>query len=215
MSNSETPGEIGYVLRDGLHFRLRPVRAEDRRRLLEGFSKLSEKTRHQRFFRSMTSLNEQDLDYLTQVDQRDHVAWAAVDWTAEERGMGLGRLIRLAEEPTVGEFALVVIDEYQRRGLGTVLLGLLLLLAEPLGLRALRGVVLSDNEAMLRMMVSLGAVEVGDDPWVAVFELPVGESVPAFPGTLAAIRFEETKCDLRAHLAASKRAVRGEQGGPA
>lgn len=205
---------IPYVLRDGLEILLRPVCADDAARLRAGFEQLSEKTRHHRFFRSIASLSEQDVSYFTQVDQSDHVAWCAVDATRiGQPGLGMGRFVRMAAEPTVAEFALVVIDAYQHRGVGYLLLALLLLLAEPLGLDGLRGVVLVENEPMLRWMRALGAHLIREDGVVAHFELPVGQPVPAFPNTLQAVRLEEAKCDLRAMRAAAPAGVVAGPGG--
>jgi RimJ/RimL family protein N-acetyltransferase len=194
---------IDCVLREGRAVRLRPIRPDDRDRLRAGFARLSYSTRVQRFFQGITQLSDTELDYLTQVDGVNHVAWAAVDpSTPDEAGLGMGRFVRLEGEPTVAEFALVVIDAWQHRGLGRLLLALLLIEGEELGLRALRGVVLTDNERMLRWMRGLGAELLREDTMACVFELPVGRPSPAYPDSVSAVRLEEDKCDLRALLKA-------------
>jgi acetyltransferase len=57
----------------------------------------------------------------------------------------------------VAEFAITVVDEYQRRGLGTLLLQLLLSAAQALQVRTLRGFLLADNLAMLSLLQKFGA----------------------------------------------------------
>jgi RimJ/RimL family protein N-acetyltransferase len=190
---------IPVVLRDGLYLVLRPVTPAHSRLIREAFERLSNKTRHLRFFRAVSHLSDTDLDRLTRVDQFDHVAWGATEVRGTEpTGAALARFVRDGQDPCVAEFAIVVLDTLQRRGLGTVMLALLLVLAGSLGLRALRGVVLDDNEVMLGWMRSLGAEVVREDALVTVFELPVDSPVPAFPHTRAAVHLEEVRADLRA-----------------
>src|SRR5689334_21748956 len=71
------PASSEHVLADGLHLLVRPVRPSDRDELQAGYRKLSTRSRHTRFFSPPVDLSDDDLDYLTDLDYRDHCALAA------------------------------------------------------------------------------------------------------------------------------------------
>jgi GNAT superfamily N-acetyltransferase len=148
---------IQVRLRDGTPAVLRPIRPEDRRKLEEGFARLSDRSRYLRFHTFVSSLSEDQLRYLTEVDHRDHVAIVALTSDDEEgQGMGVARYIRLREDPRVAEAAVTVVDEYQGRGLGTLLLGALARHALAGGVSVFRNYVLAENTAMLELFDQLG-----------------------------------------------------------
>jgi GNAT superfamily N-acetyltransferase len=146
------------TLQNGTHVLLRPVMPEDREGIQNGMAALSPESRYFRFFTSAPRLSDQQLRYFSEVDQRDHVAWLALDASnSKHPGVGVARFVRVKEEPTVAEMALTVIDAGQRRGVGTILLALLYLLAGIHGLQTLRAVVVGENTTMLRWLRGLGA----------------------------------------------------------
>jgi hypothetical protein len=57
------------------------------------------------------------LDRLTRVDQAAHIAWIATSDT-DDRAIGIGRYILIADEPGTAEVTLEVVDEYQGCGVG-------------------------------------------------------------------------------------------------
>lgn len=149
---------IPILLRDGPPILLRPVLASDHQRLREGFDRLSPASRFFRFFRDVRALTDKDIEYLTNIDQRQHVAWCVLDLSREGwPGLGLGRFVRDADDPTRAETALVVVDEMQGHGLGTLLLAALTLRAEALGILRLRAVSLPANGPVCHWLHSLGA----------------------------------------------------------
>lgn len=152
---------------------LRPVVPADRDRLADGFDELSAESRHLRFLGSVSTLNEASLRYLTEVDHVDHVAWGALDLSHPERpGFGVGRWIRLADERTVAEFSLTVLDPAQGLGVGKLLLAVLSVVGQTLGVRTLRGVVGRENERMTAWLHRLGATSRGDGPDL-IMDVPV------------------------------------------
>ena len=68
----------------------------------------------------MPRITPWQLRYLTEVDQRDHVAWAVfAREPAGWAGVAVGRWVRLADEPDAAEFALTVVDDWQGHGVAT------------------------------------------------------------------------------------------------
>ncbi len=161
------------VLRDGTVARIRPIRPDDKDGLTEGLRGLSEKSRYLRFHTGIDHLTAEQLRYLTEIDYHDHMAWVAVDAAAAgEPGMGVARYVRLADEPTVAEAAVTVVDRYQGRGLGTVLLQTLTSTALDNGIRTFRNYVLADNAAMLEIFDAAGDTRV--DEGGGVYRVDVG-----------------------------------------
>jgi len=152
----------------------RPIRADDTDRLADAFARLSATSRYRRFLTPVTSLSDVQLRAFAQVDFVDHVAWAAELIGEPGRPFaGVGRWIRSRRDPAVAEFALTVVDAYQRRGLGTALLKLLADSAAPRGVRWLEGIVLGENQPMCSLLGAHGAVQVGYDMGAYVFRLCV------------------------------------------
>ena len=112
----------------------------------------------------VTSLSEAQLEYLTNLDYVDHVAWLAVHEDRQDEGLGVARYVRSKPEPGVAEAAITVIDEYQGRGLGTLLLALLATVARAAGITAFRAYVLQDNVRMRTLLDQLGAETTMDSP---------------------------------------------------
>jgi RimJ/RimL family protein N-acetyltransferase len=154
------PGEWGRRtrLRDGTRVLLRQIRPADRDRLAEGLRRLSPASRLLRFHVDRDELTDGELDYLSQVDHLDHEAIVALDLDHPEMpGLGLARYIRDPYERHVAEAAVTVADDYQRRGVGTLLLGALAALARTHGVQVFRSYVLEQNQPMLRLLDQLGA----------------------------------------------------------
>jgi GNAT superfamily N-acetyltransferase len=144
------PISIEFPLRDGTLVVIRPILPSDADRLRDGFERLSPESRYRRFMSAVDELSDEQVRFLTHVDYEDHMAWVALDpLDPGRRGLGVARYVRVAEEPSVAEAAVTVVDSHQGRGLGTVLLGVLALSAERNGIRTFRGFVLEANAPML------------------------------------------------------------------
>ena len=109
------------VLRDGTRVRIRPIVPEDKALLVAGFERLSPESRYRRFMAQVDRLTDEQLVYLTEIDYHDHYALMALDLD-HGPGIGVARYVRLRGEPEVAEAAVTVIDDYQGRGLGHLLL---------------------------------------------------------------------------------------------
>jgi ribosomal protein S18 acetylase RimI-like enzyme len=112
-------------LKDGSVVTLSPILKTDREFFERGIEELSLQSRFSRFGLGVSSLSQQELDYLTDVDQRDHVAWGAA---IEEEVAGVGRYI-VEGSGGCAEIAITVLDAFQRRGVGRALFEALLAVA--------------------------------------------------------------------------------------
>jgi hypothetical protein len=101
--------------RDGSHVRVRQGHSSDKQLLRGGFERLSPESRYRRFLAPIPELTEATVRYLTEIDHHDHESIIALE---EETGEGIGvvRYVRLTERRDAAEFALTVIDDWQRRG---------------------------------------------------------------------------------------------------
>lgn len=144
---------------DGDWFDFRPVRRDDRKIVRDGMSALSPRSRYLRFFSFISQLSDEQLQYFTAVDQRNHVAWIALARDQPEHpGAGIARFIRLSNQPDIAEFAVTVVDRYQHRGIGSLLMAVLYGMASLKGVQTLRGFVLPENRLMAEWLSRLGAV---------------------------------------------------------
>lgn len=135
-------------LPDGSIVTLSPVLKTDREFFEKGMQELSPESRFARFGQGVSNLSRQELDYLTDVDQRRHVAWGAaiVDEVA-----GAGRYI-VQDDGRSAEVAVTVLDDMQRRGVGTALFQALAAIARHDGLQELCFEAQADNEAVLSLV---------------------------------------------------------------
>ena len=194
------PAGLTVTLRDGTPVLLRQVQPSDRRRFSEGLKLMSMESRYLRFFSPLLELSEKQLKFLTEVDQSTHVAWGALNPAAPEfPGFGVARYVRLAEDPTVAEVAVAVIDDMHRRGLGSLLLGLLYVLAGEHGVRTFLGTISPANDFLVRWARSLGAKVHYEDGLYRV-EVPVVVDQDSLPATAEGDKFRDVLDDVRAWL---------------
>jgi len=144
--------EAEVQLADGTRLLVRPIRPEDAELERIFVASLSEQTRFFRFFYRLHELTPAMLARFTQVDYGRELALLALteDTTASDGRaiVGIARYIANPDHASA-EFAVVVADAWQRRGVGTMLLERLVAAAKRHGFKRLQGTVLRANEAML------------------------------------------------------------------
>ena len=146
------------TLEGGTRVLVRYLEPSDREELQKGFLRLSALSRWLRFASPIRRLSEGQLRYLTEVDQVNHIAVGVRDeGNPGKAGVAVARCIRLNENPTVAEFAITVVDDYQNRGIGTLLVRVMMAAAAQRGIRTLRGYVLESNRRMLHILEGFGA----------------------------------------------------------
>jgi acetyltransferase len=146
---------------DGVALTIRPIRPEDEPAMVRFHEALSPETVHARYF-----------SYLRLSDRTAHERLARVCFIDYDRAMvlvaeragadggppeivGVGRLMGTHGRPE-GEFAILVADAWQRRGIGTELLGDLVEIGRREGMRRIVGDILETNSGMLHVSRRLG-----------------------------------------------------------
>ena len=101
---------------------IRPIRPDDKGMLSDGLRRLSPQSAQRRFLTPKRSFSRAELRYLTEVDGRDHVALVA-EYPVDpiRRLIAVARFVRLHDDPEAAEIAVTVADEWQGRGLGSLL----------------------------------------------------------------------------------------------
>jgi RimJ/RimL family protein N-acetyltransferase len=150
---------IEVALRDGTLVRIRPILPEDKDHILDGFRRLSPESRYRRFLSPIDELTPDMLRELTEVDYADRFAYVAfaLDVAGAPVGVGVARYVRLHDEPHVAEAAVTVVDDYQERGLGTLLLQALGAVALENGIVRFRAYALETNRPLQELAARLGA----------------------------------------------------------
>lgn len=146
------------TLRDGSKVLIRPVEPDDKQGLSEAFERLSEESRYRRFLTSQPRLTKTQLRYLTEVDHRDHEALVALG--GDEMPAGVARYVRTEPDSDRAEVAVVVMDDWQRRGVATVLLERLAARAREEGIDHFTATALAQNHAVIDLLEELGPARV-------------------------------------------------------
>ena len=166
MSSTPSTNELKILgapiaLRDGSQIRIRQGHSADKALLLRGFERLSPDSRYRRFLTAMTELSESMVNYLITIDHHDHEAMIALDEETGE-GIGVARYVRNPERPDTAEFAVTVIDDWQGRGVGTLLLEVLSARAREEGITTFTALMLATNEEMMDVLTALAPVRIID-----------------------------------------------------
>ena len=142
--------------RDGVEYRIRPIRADDLLRDKDFIMGLSPESRYTRMFAVMREPSAALLEQFVHVDYHGSMAFVAIIGEDEqERIIGVARY---AADPNGCdcEFAVAVADAWQARGVGATLTSLLFDYAHVQGFRKLHGDVLASNHRMVELVHWLG-----------------------------------------------------------
>ena len=142
------------TLRDGVSVPVREVRAEDAGALRRLVNRSSERSIELRFFGPMKELSEERARSFAEVDGVDRFALVALDPEDEGEIVAVVRYER--EAGTEGaEYAALVEDRFQGRGLGIGLTRQLIEAARERGIGRLHALVMRENRVMLGLLRSL------------------------------------------------------------
>ncbi len=145
-----------WLMSDSKEVLLRPIKPEDEPLEHELLSSLSEETMRSRFFSVIGDISHEMLVRYCNIDyDREMAIVAELKENDRKKLIGIGRLI-CDREFKSGEFAVLVHDGYQGKGLGYKLVDVIIGIAEEKGLEHIFGEVLSDNRRMLAVCGKLG-----------------------------------------------------------
>lgn len=159
------PSALEQVLEvgGGLRLRLRPIRPDDAAAIQRFVQALDPVHIQFRFFSALRRLPPQMLARLTQIDYHRDMAFLAfpADGGTAEVGTADGdpvAVVRVHADPghAQGEFAIVVAEEWQGRGIGRALMRHIIEYARSRGMEELFGYVHTENRAMLDLVGQLG-----------------------------------------------------------
>lgn len=153
MSGSEV-----LALRDGTVVPVREIRPGDAAALQDLVERSSDRSVHLRFFGPLKRLSDEDARRFAEVDGRDRFALVALD--PEDPGEIVG-VVRYEREPgtDAAEYAALIEDRFQGRGLGIGLTRHLIEAARENGLKRLYALVMRENSGMLHLLRSLDLPE--------------------------------------------------------
>jgi len=144
-------------LTDGTKVHVRPIVPEDEPLLIEAVAAMSERTVYFRFFSPLKRLPDALAHRLAVVDYNDRFAIVATTHKpgGKERIVGVARYDRAADTD-VAETAVAVVDQFQRRGLGSALLTILGKVALEHRIKTFTLIVLPENQQMLGLLRKMG-----------------------------------------------------------
>jgi len=160
-------------LSDGIKVHIRPIRPEDARIESEFVEGLSSQARYFRFMGTVQKLTQEMLIRFTQIDyDREMALIATTSISDTEVEIAVGRYAANPDGESC-EFALVVDDKWQNKGIGTEIMRDLIKVARKKGFRKMNGEILKDNGKMVQFIKHLGFITKTDqnDPglvWVEI-----------------------------------------------
>ena len=171
-SRTETKQEHRtFVLEDGTVCPVRTIRPGDASALQRFHGRLCERSIYLRFFGAMEELSDEKARYFTHTDSIDHFALVALDPDAPDEIIAVTRYDREAGSDRA-EYAALVEDLWQGRGVGIGLTHQLVDTARDRGVRRFYALVMHGNKGMLRLLRSLDLPEherrEGNDKYVEV-----------------------------------------------
>jgi RimJ/RimL family protein N-acetyltransferase len=148
------------TLRDGSSVLVRPIDPADGDRLREIWDAMSALSRRRRLLAAAGGEpSDEDLRYLVDVDHRRHEALLALDPSG--RGVAVARYVRSPDDAGSAEVAVVVADDWHRRGLATALLDRLGDRARENAIERWSAIVSDDNDVVITALERAGAQRTG------------------------------------------------------
>lgn len=135
------------------YFEIRPISPADKIPLQVGLQMLSPESIRQRFFANKKEFTDKELQFLTEVDQVNHLAYVAVHHKNDELlPAGVIRAIKKSDEQFKAEIGITIVDCYQGKGLGTNLLNTLAEQALKVDITCLYGDYHTSNNKMSKLL---------------------------------------------------------------
>jgi acetyltransferase len=161
----QNDSEGTWTLADGTKLTLRHIASADAAKEQAFVHGLSAQSSYLRFHGTVKDLSAKDLKNYTEPDSRNAVALIVLhSGEAGEEEIGVARYV-LDPDRANCEFAIVVADTWQKRGIGTRLMNALISHLQVSGVKQITGSVIKSNSAMRKFMKQMGFEEasISDD----------------------------------------------------
>jgi RimJ/RimL family protein N-acetyltransferase len=171
---SDTASYLAHEhLGNGAQIEIRLLRPSDEADMLDLIKRISTQSLQRRFFAVKRDFSEKERAFFMKTDLRNHVALVALT-REEDRPVIIGGGRYIVFETGQAEMAFMVADDWQRQGIGSLLLRHLVKIARDAGLQELTAEVLSENAAMLKVFAKFGFRPVAQpDPQTIHLILPL------------------------------------------
>jgi RimJ/RimL family protein N-acetyltransferase len=152
---------VADTLKDGTAVTIRAIRPDDKDKIVEAFKNLEAESVYTRFFRYKSTLTEEELKAVTEVDFENTVALVVTipaGGGGNETIIGAGRYV-LYDPPgplPSAEIAFTVEEDFQGRGIASRILRHLIHIAQKKGVAQFEAEVLAENRAMLAVFARSG-----------------------------------------------------------
>jgi acetyltransferase len=168
-----------WTMKDGSSVMIRPIRPEDEPLMVKFHEKLSERSVYLRYFHPLKLSQRVAHDRLMRIcfidyDREMALVTVRKDEAGNQEIIAVGRVSKL-HTSNEAEVAVLISDQYQRRGLGTELLRRLLEIARNEGIRRVSANMLAENLEMQAVSTKLGfhMVPMPEDDMVqAIYDVP-------------------------------------------
>lgn len=169
---------ISVTTPTGVETRLRPVWPSDWRLFTVDQDRVSQESLRMRFFTPLP-LTERTFRRLTAIDLHSQFAWAAF---VDDRLSGIGRYALSSEDRGIAELALLVADDVQRQGLGTLLVTAIVVAADVHGADELLASARAENVGIHALLDRFGGrFEPGGEEGIVRARWPIEEALAALP----------------------------------
>jgi len=159
-------------LPDSTNIIIRPIHPDDDAIEMDFIRGLSRDSAYNRLL-SGRKLTPDEIRHLTRIDYEREMAYIAIIVDrGQARLLGVARYVRDADNRGA-EFAIVVADAWERKGVGSLLLRTLLQHAHAAGIARVHGITLATNQAMQDLARSLGFVQRPDPQDATVREVAI------------------------------------------
>jgi acetyltransferase len=150
--------ETEFTMTDGTKVILRPIRPEDEPIESEMLAGLSERTSRLRFFQPLKDITHELVIRYTQIDyDREMAIVAMVNESGKEKMAGVVRFIADPDNESA-EFAILVADQWQNRGLGNKLTDYVLEIAKNKGVKRVFAEIVYSNGVMTHLLETRGFI---------------------------------------------------------
>ncbi len=128
----------------------------NQKQISDGLKFMSSESIRNRFSGSKKEFSAQELKYLTELDGWNHYAIGIEEREGPERGIAVVRLVRSSTLSTEAEIAITIIDEYQKIGLGGLLMDCIILAAIERNIETLSFSFMPQNEGIIKLIERSG-----------------------------------------------------------